>query len=126
MRMSNKLKHEHCVSLVSNYLIDNKIEHLRFNSDPEMDIFIPEWDKPLKIFGNFSKSKNIKISKDYFFDDNVVYLVVSPTRKNNIGFTCLGGTRDVIENSLVSFNSDDSPKNIRTDKLKFLNLKKLN
>ncbi len=83
MNMTNKQKHQHGVSLISDYLIGNKLEHLRFKSDAEIDLHVPKSGKSLKIFSNFSKSKNLKISNNYKFKDNVLYLVVSPTRKTN-------------------------------------------
>ncbi len=123
--MTNKQKHQQGVSLVSDYLIGHKIEHLIFQSDKEMDLYLPKSSKSLKIFSNFSKSRNLKISKNYTFKANITYLVVSPSSKNNVGFTCIGGTREEMENSIKVFNTSGSPKNIQTDRLKSMGIKKI-
>jgi len=122
MRLSNKAKHQLAVRLVSDYLIDNHYEHIVFSSDKSMDIYVPGGDTKIKVFCNYSGSDNLKISSDFETEESVLYLVVKPTRKNIHGFSCVGGDKSIVDKSIKTFKSENSPKNIKTELLRFVSI----
>ena len=124
MRLTNSAKHKLGVKLVSDYLISLGYEHLVFGSDSSFDIYVPGPKTSIKIFCNYSRVRNIKVPGDFETRDGVLYLIVSPTNKNNIGFCCVGGTKCVIDDSIKDFQTPGSPKNIQTDCLKIVGIKK--
>ena len=124
MRLTNSEKHELSVKLVSDYLIYLGYEHFVFQSDPSFDIYVPDQDKSIKIFCNYSRVRNIKVPGDFETHDGVLYLIVSPTDKNQIGFSCVGGTKCVIDDAIKDFQTAGSPKNIQTNRLKYVGIKK--
>ena len=125
MRLSNKAKHELAVKFISDYLINNGYEHLVFSSDKYLDIYVPVSDTKIKVFCNYSGSDNLKISSDYETEEGVLYLVVKPTRKNVHGFSYVGGDKSVIDKSIKTFDTKDSPKNILTELLRIISITKL-
>ena len=125
MRLSNKAKHELAIKLISDYLMSNGYEHLVFSSDKCLDIYIPVSDTKVKVFCNYSGSENLKVSSDFESHDDVLYLVVKPTKKNIHGFTYVGGDKSVIDKSIKNFDTEDSPKNIQTDLLRIISITKL-
>ena len=124
MRLTNSAKHKLGVKLVSDYLIFLGYEHLIVGSDSSLDIYVPDPELSIKIFCNYSRVRNIKVPGDFETRDGVLYLIVSPTDKNRIGFCCVGGTKFVIDDSIKDFHTPGSPKNIQTDKLSNVGIKK--
>ena len=124
MRLTNSEKHKLGVKLVSDYLISLGYEHFVFRSDPIFDIYVPDQEISIKIFCNYSRIRNIKIPGNFVTHDGVLYLIVSPTDKNRIGFSCVGGMKCEIDDSIKVFQTPGSPKNIQTDRLKYIGIKK--
>ncbi len=123
MRLNNAEKHQVAVNLVSKYLAYLGYEFTRNEHDTHSDIKICDSDKEIKIFSNFSRSPNIKVARDFETKDNVLYLVVSPTDRNNVGFTSVGGSKEMIDGAIKTFKTEKSPNNIDTTKLKNFVLK---
>ena len=123
MRLSNSEKHKLGVKLVSDYLISLGFEHFVFGSDSSFDIYVPDQEKSIKIFCNYSRVRNIKVPGNFETHDGVLYLIISPTDKNRIGFSCVGGTKTVIDDSIKVFQTSGSPKNIQTETLKHVGIK---
>ena len=122
--MTNSEKHDFGVSLVSNHLNVLDIEHEIVGSEFSHDINILNSEERIKIFSNFGRNKSIKVNRDFEVEEGVLYLVVSPSDRNNIGYTCVGGYGDVVKDSVKSFVTSGSPRNIELNKLGFVNLRK--
>ena len=117
MPLSTRQKHDKGVRLVSNYLKLQGVEHTILKTDPTFDIQLSDSNKCIKIFCNSARAKNIKVPSGFIPSEGILYLVVSPTAKNKIGFSSVGGLAEDVEKALVSFPSPNAPKNILTDKL---------
>lgn len=124
MRLTNSEKHKMGVKLVSDYLISLGYEHLVFGSDSSLDIYVPHRGKSIKILCNYSRVRNIKVPGNFATHDEILYLIVSPTDRNTVGFSCVGGMKNEIEESMKVFHTPGSPKNIQTEKLGYVGLKK--
>jgi len=124
MRLTNSEKHKIGVKLVSDYLISLGYEHFVFGSDSSLDIYIPDRNKSIKIFCNYSRVRNIKVPGNFKTHDGILYLIVSPTDRNTVGFSCVGGMKNEIEESMKVFHTSGSPKNIQTEILRYLGIKK--
>jgi len=122
MKLSNRDKHNLAVSLLSDYMLKVKFEHLILSSDKEFDIYIPSSETRIKVFCNYSNAKSIKIPNDFEVKSNILYLVIKPTRKNAHGFSCIGGVKSVIENAIKIFDTKGAPKNIQVELLKPLSV----
>ncbi len=124
MPLTTIQKHNLGVNLVSDYLNYLGHEHIINTSNSDVDICVPETGKKIKIFCNFSRLPNIKISNSFEPQEGILYLVVTPTKRNNVGFTSCGGTKKEIEVCIKSFSSPDAPKNLLTGKLKSARIRK--
>ncbi len=124
MKLSNRDKHILAVNLLSEYLLKAEFEHLVFSSDKYFDIYIPSSETRIKVFCNYSNSKNLKVSNSFETESGVLYLVVKPTRNNVHGFSCVGGVKSIIDNSIKIFDTKGSPKNIQINLLKSLSVSK--
>lgn len=123
--MTNLEKHNYCVDLYSNYLKVHGIGH-EFNEESSTsDLILNNDDTQIKILSNFSRSQNIKVSNDFKTQHGVLYIIMTPTDKNNVGFICVDGSKDEIDDSLKTFKTAHSPKNINTKNLKRHSIKKL-
>ena len=87
-----------------------------------MDIYVPGSDAKIKVFCNYSGSDNLKISSDLETEEGVLYLVVKPTTKNIHGFSCVGGDKSIVDKSIKTFKSENSPKNINIELLRFVSI----
>ena len=123
MPMTTLQKHKLGVNLISEYLYFLGHEHIINEGNSVADICIPETGKQIKIFCNFSRLPNIKISNCFEPQEGILYLVITPTKKNNVGFTSCGGTKNEIEVCIKSFSSPDAPKNLLTGKLKSVGIR---
>ena len=115
--MTKKEKQKIVIDLMSNYL--NFLDHdFDINENKtQSDISLSE-TKKIKLFCNFSRMKKISIPKGLELQEGILYLVVTPTDRNNVGFISCGGTKDEIENYIeVPKSSKLSPK-LLTEKLK--------
>ena len=124
MRLSIQAKHKLAVTLVSDYLITLKYEHMIFSSDRSYDIYIPSSETRIKVFCNYSNVKSLKIRNDFEIETGVLYLVVKPTRNNVHGFSSVGGDKSVIDKAIEITDKDDSYKNIQIELLKSISTKK--
>jgi len=87
-------------------------------------VHIPHQGKSIKILCNYSGVRNIIVHGDFATDDEILYLILSPTDRNTVGFSCVGGMKNEIEESMKVFHTPGSPKNIQTEKLGYVGLKK--
>ena len=124
MTLTNAKKYELSVSLVSNHLKYLGHEHEINQSSSTHDIKVKGCDKKIKIFCNFSRSPSIKIPNNFNSKEGILYMVVSPSHKNNVGYISSGGQKSVIDKSIKTFKTKGSPKNIVLSKLGFTGLKK--
>ena len=100
MRLSIQAKHKLAVTLVSDYLITLKYEHMIFSSDRSFDIYIPSSETRIKVFCNYSNVKSLKIPGEFETESGVLYLVIKPTRNNVHGFSSVGGDKSVVDKSI--------------------------
>lgn len=124
MPLTTIQKHNLGVNLVSDYLNYLGHEHIVNTGNSDVDICVPETGKKIKIFCNFSRLPNIKIPNTFKPQEGILYLVVTPTKRNNVGFTSRGGTKNEIKKFIKSFSSPDAPKNLLTGKLKNSHIRK--
>jgi hypothetical protein len=89
--------------------------------DNEYDLIV-NGNKKIKVFCNYSGAPKIKLKKDYQFSDDVFYMAVKPTKKNNVGYTSLGIEGEKIDSVIVHFKGNDSFINLDLDKMKPTNL----
>ncbi len=116
--MTKNEKQEVVVNLMSEYLnfLDQDFSINEINK--ESDISFNKTSKKIKLLCNFSRMKKISLPKGLELQEGILYLVVTPTDKNRVGFISCGGTKDDIENYIeVPKSSKLSPK-LLTDKLK--------
>ena len=123
MNMTNAGKHKYAVNLVSDHLNYLECDHTVHDKGSSHDIEISGSEKKIKIFCNFARSQSIKIPRDFKAKEEVLYMVVSPSDRNNIGYISSGGTKLIIDDAINSFKTENSPKNIQVSKLKFTGLK---
>lgn len=124
MKLTNRQKHEMGVNMISGYIAQMGIDHNVVSNDPNIDIDIPDHNTSIKVICNHSKSSSVKVGKNFEPLERVLYLVVSPTDKNRVGFTCRGGGKNEIEQSLVSFPTAGAPKNIDMKRLPGVSIRK--
>ena len=122
MKLTTRQKHEMGVKMISGYLDQREINHTVVDKDPNIDIHLPDHNKSIKVICNHSRSPSVKVGKDFEPLEGVLYLMVAPTDKNNLGFTCRGGERDEIEQSLISFMTPGAPKNIDVKSVPGINI----
>jgi len=122
--MTNREKHQQCISLVSNHLSILQIEHIVDESINTHDIKILNTNQKIKIFSNMGKNTSINVERSFEPDEDILYLVVSSTRKNIVGYTCVGGYGNTVKDSIKTSNTIDSTKNIQLDKLGFISFVK--
>jgi hypothetical protein len=118
--MNNIEKHNLAISLLSQHMNWANIPH-SVEKDSEYD-FIVNGNKKIKVFCNYSGSAKIKLKKDYSFSDDVLYMVVKPTNRNNVGYTSSGIDGEKIDSVIVHFKGNDSFINLDLDKMKPTNL----
>ena len=124
MKLTNRQKHEIGVNLISGYMTQLGIDHHVVSNEPNIDITVPDQNRSIKVICNHSKSPSVKVGKDFEPQERVLYIVVSPTDKNRIGFTCRGGEKEEIEQSLISIPTADAPKNINVNTLPGISIRK--
>ena len=125
MNMTNIEKHNYCVGLFSDFLKNHDIDHNLIGRNSISDLTIIDTGIQIKIFSNFSRSLNIKVSNDFKTHNGVRYIIMTPTNKNNVGFTCVSGLKDDIDQAIVLFKTPKSPKNIKTTSLKQIGIRRL-
>ncbi len=118
MRLNKVEKQKKGVEFVSNYLKYLECDYSVGMLNPAFDIYLPEIKKYIKVFCNFSRTKSIKIPGDFETSDEVLYVVVTPTNKNNLGFCAVGGNKKVIDEAI-----QPSSKPNYMDDLEVMNLK---
>lgn len=124
MRLSIHAKHKLAVTLVSDYLITLKYEHMIFSSDRSYDIYIPSSETRIKVFCNYLNVKRLKIPGEFETESGVLSLVIKPTRNNVHGFSSVGGNKEVFDKSIQILDVKGSPKNINIELLKSISIKK--
>ncbi len=100
MRLNKVEKQMKGVEFVSNYLKYLECDHSVGMLNPTFDIYLTEIKKYIKIFCNFSRTKSIKIPNNFETSDEVLYVVVTPTDKNNLGFCAVGGNKEAIDEAI--------------------------
>ena len=115
--MTKKEKQKIVIDLMSNYL--NFLDHdFDINENKtQSDISLSE-TKKIKLFCNFSRMKKISIPKGLELQEGILYLVVTPTDRNNVGFISCGGTKDEIENYIEVPKSSKLAPKLLAEKLK--------
>lgn len=124
MALSNIAKHKLGLQFVSDYLDNQGIEYQHSEDGASQHLLVEGVAKKVRVFCNYSRQEQIKVPIDFEPEDDTLYLVVAPTQKNRLGFSCTGGYGDDIQKSFKYFPSQHSLKNIVVSELRFINLKK--
>jgi len=114
--MNNIEKHNLAISLLSQHMNWANIPH-SLEKDNEYDLIV-DGNNKIKVFCNYSGAPKIKLEKDYQFSDDVFYMAVKPTKKNNVGYTSLGIEGREIESVIVHFKGNDSFINLDLERMK--------
>ena len=116
--MNKNEKQKLVIDLISNHL--NFLDHdFSINeTNAESDISLSETGKQIKLFCNFSRLKKISLPKGLELKEGILYLVVTPTDRNNVGFIACGGTKDEIEGNIELSDSPKLAPKLLTEKLK--------
>ena len=121
--LSSKLKHKLSVMLVSDHLEELNCDYEINESDDvykSYDIELLDVGKRIKVFSNFSKLNEISLLGDFEYEDGVLYMVVTPTDKNDLFYVSSGGSKYVMD----QFSRIKSSKKIGM-KRKYVDVSKL-